>query len=152
MRARREAHRERFAALTRGAREELEALPEAERARREAHREHFAALTRGAREELEALFEADPRPGSSRQTELRQIAHRRKGEEDAYWRSEFAARRAGTGRGVEEAYWRQFLEEISGISREEQDADLEAVPGGYGLSSIASLWRAESQSLEEDAV
>ncbi len=73
-------------------------------------------------------------------------------QEDAYWRSEFAARRAGTGRGVEEAYWRQFLEEISGISREEQDADLEAVPGGYGLSSIASLWRAESQSLEEDAV
>ena len=65
---------------------------------------------------------------------------------------EFAAREGRNGHDVEEAYWRQFLEEISGISREEQDADLEAAPGGYGLSSIASLWRAESQSLEEDAV
>ena len=92
------------------------------------------------------------RPRSSRQTELRQIAHRRQGEEDAYWRSEFAAREGNRRHDVEEAYWRQFLEDVSGMSREEQDADLEAAPGGYGLSSIASLWRAESQSLEEDAV
>ena len=34
---------------------------------------------------------------------------------------------------------------------EEQAADLAAVPGGYGLSSTASLWRALSQSQEEDA-
>ena len=70
--------------------------------------------------------------------------------EDAYWRRAFAAQEPRLRVGVD-AHWRQALEDIWGMLPEEQAADLAAVPGGYGLSSTASLWRALSQSQEEDA-
>jgi len=54
-------------------------------------------------------------------------------------------------RDAEDAYWMQALSDIWGVSRKEQAADLAAVPGGYGLSSTARLWRPLSRYLDEDA-